>query len=183
MSYVTLNDVTFVDVLPSGKSFRARFQGQHVIIPYFALHDDSELWDESGPGDTGTIVIREDIAIEKGLIDAPTGSLGGIPLKRQRLPDPPKLMDEEILASIEARLNDCSGHPAGWIGSACGQGTMWVKDDTEDAPIALFEGETADDDLDFVAHAPDDIGALLAENKRLREWVAKALKTQERRRK
>lgn len=180
--YVTF-DSTYYGVSDSGNAIRVQIGGDTHWIPNFAIHEDSEIY-KGTSYKTGTIHIREDIAEEKGLSEKSDRSRGtgvGIPLKRHRLPDPPGLMAESRLAEIEARLNDCSGHPAGWVGSACGQGTMWVKDNTEDCPIALFEGETADGDLDFVVHAPADISDLLNEVATLRAWVKEALKTQERR--
>lgn len=49
----------------SGKAILVLIDGKTVWIPNFAVDNDSEVWK---PGQEGKLVIREAIAIEKGLV-------------------------------------------------------------------------------------------------------------------
>jgi hypothetical protein len=182
MSYVSIDNVTFLRTLPSGKSFAVSHDGQEYVIPKFAVSDGSELWERSSEGETGTLALTEKIAIEKGLIEG-GGSTGiGIPLKRKRLPDPPGLMADKRLFAIETRLGMCSGTTHGWVMDS---GYLCLGNEADHDTI-LAELNTAgmgSSDMDFIAHAPDDMADLVYEVKVLREWVASALKTQQRRKK
>lgn len=174
MGFVTIEDVTFLRALPSGKAFAVKHDGKEYVIPNFAVSDGSDLWERSSEGETGALALREDIAIEKGLIEGGGGTGIGIPLKRNRLPDPPGLMADERMKAIEARLKDRFEYPDGW--AVEGNEVCRVSGHT----IGFFDTEAA---AVFAAHAPDDMADLLYEVKVLREWVASALKTQRRRRK
>ena len=172
--YVTIDDVTFIDLLPSGKAFSARYQDRGVVIPNFAVHDDSEIWKDSDCGDTGKLVIQEKIAVEKGLADPGTGSLGGgIPLKRNKRPDPLVLLPDQTIRAITDRLAATSGAIEGTGWDTAGE-VLRIKHTDDDA--AIFDGDRRFHDAQFCACAPDDIRALLKENQRLREWMALATK-------
>jgi hypothetical protein len=193
-AFVTIENVTFRDVYPSGLAIKVEVDEKEYSIPNYAIDDDSEIWKESTPGEVGKLIITEEIAVDKGLVDPPTRSLGGgIPLKRHRLPDPPQLLSEKRLGTISARWDASSAHEYGWeavlpssfedITEIALRGSdnpgeiagLTLKNKTI---VGMFERQ---EDALLAAHAPDDIRDLLDENVILREWIAKALKTQERR--
>ena len=112
MSYLTFKDVAFVDVLPSGKSFKVKYESTTYLIPNFAVHQDSEVWEDSDPEFVGKLKLQEKIAIEKGLADPPSRSLGGgLPLKRHKLPPAPELLTDERLAALTDRLRAAGNEP------------------------------------------------------------------------
>ena len=171
--HVTVEGVEFVKVLPSGKAFIVKHEGRDIIVPMFAVSDNSEIWNSSLEGETGKLVIMEKIAADKGLIDPPSRSLGGgIPLKRNRLPDPPKPLPGKRLEAIQARWEASSAHELGW---AADEGMVRLGSGN-DRIIALFEGVSDEEDALFAAHAPTDINDLLNENAQLRAWVELATK-------
>jgi len=183
MSYVTLESVRFDEKFPSGQAFKATCDdGFQYVIPDFAVHDDSEIWVGSEPGEEGKMIIREDIAVEKGIVDPPTRSLGGgLPMKRHRLPDPPALLPDGYIEDSNAWLEACSGHEEGWSREP-GTAEVYlgpVEKLHGDRCVAVFDDKK---DAEFAARAPNIVRDLLKENARLREWVALAIKTQERRR-
>lgn len=183
MSYVTIEAVTFIKVLPSGNSFVVEHEDIEYVIPHFAVSDDSEVWPGgSRPGEVGKLVITEKIAIERGLADPPSQALGGgIPLKRHRLPAPPVLMPDKELGTIEDRMREASFAGGSYKWSSAGD-ELHLCGERSGGILAMFDGDGAAADASFTAHAPDDMRALLDENKRLREFLVAALKTQERRR-
>jgi hypothetical protein len=181
MGYTSIDNVTFLRTLPSGKSFVVSYDGKEYVIPNFAVSDGSELWERSSEGETGTLAIEEKIAIEKGLIEGGGGTGIGIPLKRNRLPDPPGLMADKRLKAIETRLAACSASANGWRQNRLDPLYLSLRGTEEDTDGLLGSFESEIDAL-FAAHAPDDMTDLLYEVRVLREWVESALKTQQRRR-
>jgi hypothetical protein len=174
MSYVTIPGVTFIKTLPSGKAFVVEHEDLEHVIPNFAVSDNSEIWKACSENDSGKLVITEKVAVEKGLIDPPSGNLGGgIPLKRHRLPDPPALMSDKRLK----RLRESAGCIL-WKGLDAMGPEVYRGDEL----VAIFEGPESTKMVNFFVTAGPDMIELAQENERLREWVAKALKTQERRR-
>lgn len=172
MSTVTIEGVEFVKVLPSGKSFVVKHEGREYVIPNFAVHEDSEIY-KGTPHKSGTLVVSEKIAVEKGLADDESGSTGiGIPLKRNRLPDPPEMMPVGRLKSIQDRAQGLQGTFMDAMGTEVYR---------EDELVAIFEGPKAGLEARFYAHAIHDTHELLAENIRLRNWVEKVMKQRRRR--
>ncbi len=176
MPHIDIENVTFIRKLPSGKSFLVSYQGAEYVIPNFAVGANSAIWSDSEEGDTDTLFIQEVIAYEKGIVDlgiAPLSLGGGIPLKRNKLPDPPEMMHGLKLEAIESRLQLCSGEaPGGWVDKEGGQ--IWNGEGENVDLLAMFDGSTAMHDAFFCANAPADMRALLDEVKVLRAWVAKA---------
>lgn len=81
-------------------------------------------------------------------------------------------MTEEMLAAIEARVNAI---PSGnWTVQETRIGNSWYRAEVSDANIFHRLAEAFDPkDADFIAHAPSDVKALLAEVRRLRGELAK----------
>jgi len=182
MSYVTIVGVRFVRVITPDKSFVIQYGGREYVIPEFAVSDASEIHVNTDYPE-GDLILLERIAIEKGLVEDTGGTGVGIPLKRNRLPDPPELMSEERLSKIQARWEASSAHELGW--EADGD-TLAVRSEADPACcyyIAVFEGPFPERDVDFTAHAPDDINDLMNENRILRDWMAKAIEKSKARRK
>lgn len=63
MSYVDIEDVRVIH--DTGKALLCKIAGDEVWIPQFSIHDDSEVYEEDTEG---VLIVREDIAIEKGLV-------------------------------------------------------------------------------------------------------------------
>jgi hypothetical protein len=103
------------------------------------------------------------VAEEKGLLGI--GGTAGIPVKRNRLPSPPELLDEGCLEAVTRRHAASSGRKgwrlldSRWL--CCGDDIVAEIDGAEDAA--------------FIAAAPADIEALLAENAVLRAWVRRVV--------
>jgi len=174
--FTTFDDVTYHGTAESGKAIQVTVEGRMVWIPAFAIHDDSEIYVNSKHS-TGTLVIKTDIAEEKGLVDVSSKGTGvGIPLKRNRLPDPPDLMDDQSIDGIAGRLLASSASTMGW---EVEEDAVYLTGAQKHC-IAVFAGERTVRDATFTAHAPKDIHSLLGENARLRSWIDKALKTQQR---
>jgi len=173
MSFVTLNNVTYVKGLPSGKASVVEYGGKEYVIPHFAISDDSDINADSAKGDCETLILRDDIAMEKGMIEGGTGSTGGIPLKRNKLPPPPDLMATERRRGIHQRWAASSAADKGWAR----EGSEIYEAGPEALHKSMFVGMFEKPlDAEFVAHAPDDIVELLIENKHLRAWMEEAKK-------
>lgn len=180
MDYITIEAVEKCDTYSSGKAFRVNHNGRSLTIPNFAVHADSEIWKGAANGEVGKLIISEYIATEKGLTDSASQSLGGgIPLKRHRLPAVPELMSAKQHFEIAARQFNSSASEEGWW--LAPEGPYLCCGPISDPEILADLSDLAGKDVTFVVNAPADMIALLTENKRLREWVDKALKTQERR--
>lgn len=144
------------------------------VLPSFAVGADSEIWVGSINETTGTLIVFERIAKEKGLLGATGETKIGIPLKRHRLPDPVELMSVERLEGVKkglARLADAGGY---WLQDT---DLMCLDDDGEEVTIAVFEHE---EDADFFATAPGALLDLIEENFELRLWVDKVTRSRRR---
>jgi hypothetical protein len=160
-------EVTFIKSLPSGKAFVVEHEGEEVIVPDFAVHSDSEIHVNLVQRETGTLIIQERIAIEKGLAGQKLG--GGLPMKRNKMPELPELLSKTRLDSITARVRCTSAFQhGGWVQSEDGDSVTYQDEDGDTHYIGCFNEEA---DTDFAAQAPDDIQALLDENERLRAWM------------
>jgi len=176
-THVTIEGVTFHFAYTSGKAIKVGHEGREIAIPNFAIHDDSEIWKGSEEGETGKLVLTEDMAAEKGFTDPPSRSLGGgLPLKRHRLPEPPPLYPDSFLDAVMSRLREAG---AGYAVDEHDHNI--VIDPDSDEIIAEFVGGCERGEAELFAHASVDLAKLVHENLLLREWVRKALKTQERR--
>ena len=169
-----LLDVTYLDEHHSGDSFWVRHEGTKYNIPTWAVHDDSSIYYNCS-AKSGILIVQEKLAVDRGILDATAPTRLGIPLKRHRLPEKPEMMPEELLQ----RMQDALEAADPWVLANDPDPMLAYPVDT---PIALFEGTHAEANVVFAAQAPAFVRQLLEENQRLREWVAKALKTQERRR-
>jgi hypothetical protein len=174
---VVIENVTYTGELHTGQSFFIRHEDTKYNIPNFAVHPDSDIHYRCGDERVGRLILLEKIAVERGLVDPPSRSMGGgIPLKRHRLPDEPELMPE---AELDA-MNKLAG------------GVRWKHLDSigpevylDDELLAIFEGAGQEETraFQFFLTGGSFMHKVIEENRRLREWVAKALKTQQRRQK
>jgi hypothetical protein len=180
MSYTTISKATFKKVLPSGKASVFVIDGDEVVIPHFAISDGSELHEGSSRGETDSLTIMDKIAIEKGLhpdyVEKGGGTGIGIPLKRNKLPERPELLEDEYLGRMKRDLKAAD--------------QWYLANDADpmlaypiDSPIALFEGPNADANVVFAAQAPAFVRDLLEENAKLRAWMEEATKKANARRK
>lgn len=177
-AYVTFEGVTYRRPLPSGNSFEIEFEGHSYVIPSFAVGADSEIWVGSINETTGTLIVFERIAKEKGILGTTGETKIGIPLKRHRLPEPLELMPVERLDKIRAALQRLADAGGCWLqGSTDLMRSGLPPVGKEEVTIAVFEWE---DDADFFAAAPNTLTDLLEENLKLRIWVETVTKARQR---
>lgn len=169
--YKSFNSV-YYGVSTSGRAIRVGIDGESYWIPNFAIHEDSQIRLGSHHK-SGQILIREDIAEEKGVGELTTGGTGvGIPLKRHKLPEPPDLIPAPRIQEMLQRAEAASG----WVVSS--QEELLNK---EGEILAIFAEEIDSRDMEFPVLASRFLLDLLDENNRLRQWVQDALKTRKRR--
>jgi hypothetical protein len=165
--YVEIEGVRYDGIFPSGKAIRVIANAHFYNIPTSVIHDDSEIHADTSHMN-GTLILREDFAVKKGLIDdEPEGS--GILLKkfpRSRLSPPEGLMSVKQFKKIKLRVDGLQGKGIERSGPEVYR---------DDQLIAIFEGPTADREAWFYCHAISDVHLLLAENKKLRAWASKVI--------
>lgn len=66
---VSLGKSKFVRECSSGKSFIAKTPDHGEInVPYWAVHDDSDIWKKEQKGKSGNLIVKEHWAEEKGYV-------------------------------------------------------------------------------------------------------------------
>jgi hypothetical protein len=85
-------------------------------------------------------------------------------------------MTDHELAAIEARANAATPGPWGWREVGSGFYPTAIVYDRDDAEVVKDTDFIVKDDLEFIAHAREDIPKLIAEIRRLKDDI-RGLKT------
>jgi hypothetical protein len=167
--YVELEAV-MISPAPSGKSLFVRHEGRKLNVPCFAVHEDSEVHLSTYPGDKGVLILREDIAIDRDLVD-PGHAGGGIPLKRDRLPKLPVQLDISDLQELRRKLD---ADEVDWYVQADGLLVIGTE------PVLIL-GDVPRPCRQLLSEAPSILHDLLDEIETLRAWADKTLAWNEKR--